>query len=327
MRIRGSAFPFVRDGANAVGVRNGTNAQTFSVYNTYTAGTPDYERLELFWSSNVAIIRVGTSGTGTARTLSLRNGDNTTAITMPAAGTSPIDFYASVNSATANARTRLGAGSAATATSGTHSSLLISESYAPTATSTMVARGIAIAPTVNYSAGTPGAGSYEALKIAVTETALPTGSNYLIRASAGSAGTTDRFSVTSAGLMALGADNGGALSIGYAAESHTLSAAQKSSTTSLIPAGAMVLAVTTRVTTAITAASGSTFDLVVTSGDTGVVASGVYTVDTTTVSPGPESRYVAPTTTGFTFINRGGAFTGGVVRVQVWYCQATAPTS
>jgi hypothetical protein len=53
-----------------------------------------------------------------------------------------------------------------------------------------------IGPVINYSNATPGAGSYEALKIAVTETALPTGTNYLIRASAGAAGTTDKFNVT-----------------------------------------------------------------------------------------------------------------------------------
>lgn len=58
-----------------------------------------------------------------------------------------------------------------------------------------------ISPTINYSNGTPGAGSYEALKIAVTETALPTGTNYLIRASAGAAGTADKFTVDNAGLL------------------------------------------------------------------------------------------------------------------------------
>ena len=60
----------------------------------------------------------------------------------------------------------------------------------------MVAVPLRIANVINYSAGTPGAGSYEALKIAVTETALPTGQSYLIRASAGVAGTTDLFRVT-----------------------------------------------------------------------------------------------------------------------------------
>lgn len=88
-----------------------------------------------------------------------------------------------------------------TATSGTVTGQTHSGTANPSSTSTLVYRPFTITPTINYSAGTPGAGSYEALKIAVTETALPTGTNYLIRASAGTAGATDIFSVTNAGLI------------------------------------------------------------------------------------------------------------------------------
>src|SRR5688572_20069352 len=62
----------IQDSANQVGIRNGTTGQNWSVYNTYTAGTPDYERLESFWSSNVAVIRTAANGTGTERTLEVR---------------------------------------------------------------------------------------------------------------------------------------------------------------------------------------------------------------------------------------------------------------
>ena len=48
---------------------------------------------------------------------------------------------------------------------------------------------LAIQPTINWG-GTPGAGAYEALRIAATETSLPTGTNYLINALAGTSGTT-----------------------------------------------------------------------------------------------------------------------------------------
>ena len=121
--------------------------------------------------------------------------------------------------------------------------------------------------------------------------------------------------------------NGGFLTFGVVQESHTLAAAQKSATTIEIPARALVLGVATRVTTTITASAGTTWDLVVTDGGLGVVSSGVFTVSTTTVSPGPESHYVAPVATTLTFICRGGAFTAGVVRVQVYYALITAPTS
>lgn len=58
-----------RDAAGTLAQRNGTNAQTLRVYNTYTSGT-SYELGKLEWSSNV--FRIGTekgSGGGTARTV------------------------------------------------------------------------------------------------------------------------------------------------------------------------------------------------------------------------------------------------------------------
>lgn len=56
-----------RDAANTLALRNGTNAQAFRVYNTYTDGS-NYERGGVRWSSNV--LRIGTetaAGTGTQR--------------------------------------------------------------------------------------------------------------------------------------------------------------------------------------------------------------------------------------------------------------------
>lgn len=58
-----------RDAANTLAQRNGTNAQTFRVYNTFTSST-NYELGKLEWNSNV--FRIGTekgSGGGTARTV------------------------------------------------------------------------------------------------------------------------------------------------------------------------------------------------------------------------------------------------------------------
>ncbi len=70
------------------------------------------------------------------------------------------------------------------------------------ASGTSTSTGLAIQPVINWG-GTPGAGSYEALRIAVTETSLPTGTKYLIRASAGAAGTTDMFTVENTGLTTI----------------------------------------------------------------------------------------------------------------------------
>ena len=50
------------DAANVLAQRNGTNAQTFRIYNTYTDAS-NYERGFLRWSSNV--LEIGTEGAGT----------------------------------------------------------------------------------------------------------------------------------------------------------------------------------------------------------------------------------------------------------------------
>ena len=67
--VTGIDLFILRDAAGTLAQRNGTNAQTFRVYNTYTSGT-NYELGKLEWSSNV--FRIGTekgSGGGTARTV------------------------------------------------------------------------------------------------------------------------------------------------------------------------------------------------------------------------------------------------------------------
>jgi hypothetical protein len=70
-------------------------------------------------------------------------------------------------------------------------------SLLPSSSSTMNGRIVRIQPTINYASG--GAGSYEALSIGAIETALPSGTSYLIRAAAGASGTTDKFTVQNNG--------------------------------------------------------------------------------------------------------------------------------
>jgi hypothetical protein len=54
--------------SNVLEQRNGANAQTFRVYNTYTDAS-NYERLTLDFSSNVARLLVENLGTGSPRSL------------------------------------------------------------------------------------------------------------------------------------------------------------------------------------------------------------------------------------------------------------------
>jgi hypothetical protein len=75
-----------RDAANTLALRNGTNAQTFNVYNTFTA-SDNFERLRIFAQSGGSVIigtQKGTAG-GTARALELQT-DGTTRITIAANG-------------------------------------------------------------------------------------------------------------------------------------------------------------------------------------------------------------------------------------------------
>ena len=64
----------LRDAANTLALRNGTNAQTFNIYNTYTDAS-NYERMQIYWTANTALIGMSAAGTGTAnRILQVGNG-------------------------------------------------------------------------------------------------------------------------------------------------------------------------------------------------------------------------------------------------------------
>ena len=59
----------VRDGAaNTLAQRNGVNAQTFNIYNTFTNST-NYERISLQYAAGTAYLREQQAGTGVARNL------------------------------------------------------------------------------------------------------------------------------------------------------------------------------------------------------------------------------------------------------------------
>jgi hypothetical protein len=57
-----------RDAAASLAQRNGTNAQTFRLYNTFTDAS-NYERLGINWGSNIVSIAPEAAGTGTVRVL------------------------------------------------------------------------------------------------------------------------------------------------------------------------------------------------------------------------------------------------------------------
>lgn len=126
--------------------------------------------------------------------------------------------------------------------------------------------------------------------------------------------------------------NGKFLNVQQITESHTLAAATTSDTTVTFPAGALVLAVSVRVTTTITASAGTNFTL----GDATTAgrystASGsaviLFAAGTThQQAPSTYVVYTAATAIRFT-CGGGGSFTAGVVRVTGYYIDLTAPSS
>lgn len=70
----------VRDAANTLALRNGTNAQTFNIYNTYTDAS-NYERLFIGAAGNIFYLASNKAGTGTARDLWIGTG-STSAIVL-----------------------------------------------------------------------------------------------------------------------------------------------------------------------------------------------------------------------------------------------------
>jgi hypothetical protein len=59
-----------RDAANTLALRNGTNAQAFRVYNTFTDAS-NYERGFFQWSSNILRIGAENAGTGSSRAVEI----------------------------------------------------------------------------------------------------------------------------------------------------------------------------------------------------------------------------------------------------------------
>lgn len=82
-----------REAANVLALRNGTNAQEFRLYNSYTDPS-NHERLALSWSTNVCRLWTVHAGTGAARDLVLGAGGSEGIRLGPDAGSGPkLGFY------------------------------------------------------------------------------------------------------------------------------------------------------------------------------------------------------------------------------------------
>jgi hypothetical protein len=66
----------VRDAANTLAQRNGTNAQTFRIYRTTDAGITNYERGLVGWSGSDFIVGTEQGGTGTGQAVRINTSGN-----------------------------------------------------------------------------------------------------------------------------------------------------------------------------------------------------------------------------------------------------------
>lgn len=177
----GGAQKFTYDAANNTGIMNGTTAQIFSVYNTFTAGTPDHERFEINWaaSANTCVLRTGTSGTGTARNLVLAFPGGATGLVIPASSSSAIQIYSGTVSGSSSI-VNIAMGSSITSTAGTKDVCKWSGALSDGGTtSTTVINAINVSPSINYTAASK-TGKVVLAYFGPTNTSLPTGQSAAI---------------------------------------------------------------------------------------------------------------------------------------------------
>lgn len=177
------------------------NGATFAAPGAIGGGTPSTAAFTTVTGTSFqGIIGNVTPAAGTFTTVTANTSVTTPSVIFATTNTIgiPSDTTLTFNAANVSGATALVLSRATmTQTSGTNTGLSLAGTFAPVASSTMIARSLYINPTINYSAG--GAGSYCTLCVDVVETALPSGSNFILRFRAGAAGTTDKFAIDNSG--------------------------------------------------------------------------------------------------------------------------------
>lgn len=163
----------LRESANTLSQRNGTNAQSHLVYNTYTDAS-NYERGTFSWGSNILSIGAIWAGTGTPRTTRLMSGST----------------YIDIDGSSGSVNFHRDASSAAT--------LVQFNSSGITSTSALVAK---FNPSINQASGT-----YSIIDINPTETAIGAGPHYLIGGRLGGGAVASVFGIQNNGAMNISGD-------------------------------------------------------------------------------------------------------------------------
>jgi hypothetical protein len=87
--IGGSIAPLVIESSNVVSQRNGTNAQSSYIYNTYTDAS-NYERGAVRWTTNEFVVAAESAGSGSSRSLVLDTAAAATPIALRTGGVTRI---------------------------------------------------------------------------------------------------------------------------------------------------------------------------------------------------------------------------------------------
>lgn len=184
VQLGGFAALLTADAANVLAQRNGTNAQEWRIYNTFTSSS-NQEHFTISWTAHAAnYIALGAKTTGgSARQLVVHYGGTTARAILIGTGVGSSDVGAGVGLgagtlSAAGARVVIaGSGVTTTATSGTCNDLLVNPTLQDGGTnSTTVVNSLTLAPVINYTGATR-TGRVAALYIAPTNTSLPTGNN------------------------------------------------------------------------------------------------------------------------------------------------------
>ncbi len=186
-----------------------------------------------------------------------------------------------------------------------------------------------ISSTYNQASGTA---ANTDLLINRTETALGSGTQRLISAGTGGKTFVEKFGVDNSGYGYFGGANGQTTNIKQATVVVTTTAAGTATATNLIPAGSMVIGVSTRVTTAVTGDAGFTGINIGDGSDPDRWGANVNpaldeTTDLTDCTIISAPIYAAATSVVLTQVGGSTFNAGGVVRITVHYINLTAPST
>ncbi len=302
----GNAGALVAGDTHVLELRDGTNAQAFNVYNTYTDDA-NYERGVMFWSSDVFYLGTQRAGTGSTRAITFLIG-NTAVWNISSGG----HFFALAD----NAYDIGASGATRPRTLYLGTSLVVPEI---SISGRIVWNANAGIRTGNGTRGAPAWSFYND-----TDSGLYMQSaGYFAFSHAGVVGT--KFGPGSLGLGNGITDEAGSIDIRQKREIHTLAAAGTSDTVDIdIPDNARLVAVQFNVDDTVSDDGGDdTWSAAFIGGSTTAIISGAAAAINTKVNVFIDQE-TTNAETNIRFTANGGSFNGGIIEAVVYYIDLTS---